>query len=166
MTNKHSQVMSLVFSNPWYVILSGTVFSSMLILLVYVRGFLFFEPFLVFSVPQDMIPNFISIFAVSLLTSIVTSISVFQIRMAKTNSKGVGAGLFSSVIGAGSGICTSCSTIGFSIISSFGIVGATTVSFLNEYELPIRIGAITVLGITYFSIIKKLTTSCKIFRNN
>lgn len=167
MTNKHEQVLRLVFSNPWYLILSGAIFASMLILLFSVRGFLFFEPFLVFSIPQDMIPSFISILAVSLLTGVVTAISVFQIRMIKSNSRKVGAGLFSSIVGAGSGICTSCSTVGFSIVSSFGIVGTTAISFLNEYELPIRAGAIAILGMTYFSMIKKLTTQCKIPpRNN
>lgn len=160
--NKHTQVIRLVFSNVSYLVLSGIIFVSMFVLLLYARGFLFFEPFLIFDIPDDMMPSFISIFVVSLLTSIVTGISIFQIRMIKTNSKKIGAGIFSSVLGAGSGICTSCSTVGFSIASSFGIAGTTAISFLNDYEIPIRIAAIVVLGITYFSMIKRITTECKI----
>lgn len=59
--------------------------------------------------------------------------------MIKTSSKKAGAGIFGSVLGAGSGICTRCSTVGFPIASSFGI-----------------------LGITYFSMINKITSGCKI----
>lgn len=164
--NKHTQVIRLVFSNVFYLALSGIIFTSMLVLLLYAQGFLFFEPFWIFSFTEDMIPSFISILVVSLLTGIVTTISVFQIRMIKTNSKKVGVGIFSSVLGAGSGICTSCSTVGFSIASSFGIAGATALSFLSDYEIPIRIAAIGILGITYFSMINKITTGCKITSKN
>lgn len=160
--NKHTQVIRLVFSDISYLVLSGIIFTSMLVLLLYSGGFLFFEPFWIFSIPDGMMPSFISIFVVSLLTSIVTSISVFQIKMIKKSSKKDGVGIISSALGAGSGICTSCSSVGFSIVSLFGIAGTTTMSFLNEYEIPIRIAAIGILGITYLSMIKKITSGCKI----
>ncbi|MBS3926293.1 MAG: hypothetical protein KGZ34_06360 [Nitrosarchaeum sp.] len=164
--NKHIQVIRLVFSNIFYLVLSGIIFTSMLILLLYAQGLLFFEPYFIFNITEDVIPSFISILAVSLLTSIVTAISVFQIRMIKTSSKKVGAGIFGSVLSAGSGICTSCSTVGFSIASSFGIAGSTAISFLYDYEIPIRLVAIGILSITYFSMVRKITSGCKIMPKN
>ena len=164
--SKHIQVIRLVFSNIYFLVLSGIIFVSMFVLLLYVQGLLFFEPYFIFNVTADVIPSFISILVVSLLTSIVTSISIFQISMIKTSSKKAGAGIIGSALSAGSGICTSCSTVGFSIASSFGIAGATTVSFLNDYEIPIRIAAIGILAITYFSMINKITTGCKISPKN
>ncbi|PJB98051.1 MAG: hypothetical protein CO079_04140 [Nitrosopumilales archaeon CG_4_9_14_0_8_um_filter_34_10] len=164
--SKHIQVIRLVFSNIYFLVLSGIIFVSMFVLLLYVQGLLFFEPYFIFNVTEDVISSFISILVVSLLTSIVTAISIFQISMIKTSSKKAGAGIVGSALSAGSGICTSCSTVGFSIASSFGIAGATAVSFLNDYEIPIRIAAIGILVITYFSMINKITTGCKISPKN
>jgi len=64
-------------------------------------------------------------------------------------------------IGAAAGAC-SCGPIGFAVISTFGSVGATATAFLTNYEIPIRIVAIAILAITYFTTIKSLKVECKI----
>ena len=82
--------------------------------------------------------------------------------MLKANSKKTGTGVIGSIIGIGAGVCTSCGPIGFSIITTFGVAGATTLSFLYEYEIPIRLAAIAILVATYFMLIKGITKDCKI----
>ena len=65
--------------------------------------------------------------------------------------------IFGTFIGSAAGAC-SCGPIGFAVISTFGTVGATTTAFLTNYEIPIRIVAIVILIITYFTTIKSLKT--------
>ena len=69
--------------------------------------------------------------------------------------------IFGTFVGSAAGAC-SCGPIGFAVSSTFGSVGATTTAFLTNYELPIRIIAITILVITYFTTIKSLKTECKV----
>ena len=70
-------------------------------------------------------------------------------------------GIFGSIVGSVAGAC-SCGPIGFAVISTFGSVGATATAFLTNYETPLRIIAIVVLLITYFTTIKSLKTECRI----
>ncbi len=69
--------------------------------------------------------------------------------------------IFGSVVGSVAGAC-SCGPIGFAIISTFGSVGATATAFLTNYETPLRIIAIAILIITFFTTIKSLKIECKI----
>ena len=130
------------------------------------RDFLFFEPFFVFQLPVDWILSFVLIIIVSVLIALVTGIAVFQMRTIKANSKNTGTGMVGSIIGVGAGICTSCGQIGFTLVSTFGVIGATSLSFLTEYEIPIRLFAIAILSGTYFVMIKGMTKQCKINLNN
>ncbi|MEK6865628.1 MAG: hypothetical protein AABX06_04060, partial [Thermoproteota archaeon] len=77
-------------------------------------------------------------------------------------SKGKMSGsVFSSFIGSVAGAC-SCGPIGFAVVSTFGSVGATTLAFLTNFELPIRIGAIALLAFTYYATVKSLKIECKV----
>jgi hypothetical protein len=69
--------------------------------------------------------------------------------------------IFGSIVGSVAGAC-SCGPIGFAVISTFGSVGATATTFLTNYETPLRIIAIIILLITYFTTIKSLKTECRI----
>ncbi|MBT8252246.1 MAG: hypothetical protein KJO99_05385 [Nitrosopumilus sp.] len=130
--------------------------------MLYTREFLFFEPFFVFQLPMDWIPSFILIIIVSGLVALVTSLAVYQMRTIKANSSKTGTGVVGSIIGVGAGVCTSCGQIGFAIISTFGVAGATSLSFLTVYEIPIRLLAIGILVVTYFYMIRGLTAECKV----
>lgn len=143
-------------------IISCSLFGVLLMFLSYAREFLFFEPYFVFYVTSYDIPSFVLIIITSGLIALVTSIAVFQIRIMKTNSKKTGTGVIGSVIGMGAGICTSCGQIGFTIISTFGVAGATSLSFLTEYEIPLRLVAIAILSGTYFLMIKGMARECRI----
>ena len=75
--------------------------------------------------------------------------------------KKMSGGIFGSIIGAAAGIC-SCGPIGFAVISTFGAVGGTAAAFLTNYEIPIRLVAIGILALTYYTTTRSLAVECKI----
>ncbi len=82
-------------------------------------------------------------------------------HLEKVQKKKMGGGIFGSIIGAAAGAC-SCGPIGFAVISTFGAVGGVATAFLSNYEIPIRIAAIAILGITYYTTTRSLSVECKI----
>lgn len=158
----HKQALKLVYSSVSYWIISGAVFACLLIVLLAAREFLFFEPFLIFHLPTEWIPHFVLIIAVAGLIGLVTSLAIYQIRIIKQNARKTGAGIVGSIIGIGAGVCTSCGPVGFSVITTFGVAGVTTLSFLYDYEIPIRLVAIGILVGTYFLMIRGISKECKI----
>ncbi|RDJ31187.1 MAG: hypothetical protein DWQ18_03585 [Crenarchaeota archaeon] len=158
----HKEALKLVYSGTTYWIISGIIFVCLLLFLLSAREFLFFEPFWAFHIPSDWIPQFVLILVVAGLISLVSSLAVYQIRMLKANSKKTGTGVIGSLIGIGAGVCTSCGPIGFSIITTFGVAAASTLSFLYEYEIPIRLVAIAILIATYFMMIRGISKECKV----
>jgi len=158
----HKQSLKLVYSNMSSWIISGSLFSVLLIFLLSAKEFLFFEPYFVFHITSDDVPSFVLIIITSVLIALVTSLAVFQIRVIKSHSKKTGTGVIGSVIGMGAGVCTSCGQIGFTIISTFGVAGATSLSFLTEYEIPLRIAAIAILSGTYFLMVRGMAKECSI----
>ena len=87
--------------------------------------------------------------------------NIYRISILKNSKKKIGGSILGSFIGAAAGAC-SCGPIGFALISTFGSVGATSLGFLTSYEIPIRIAAIGVLVITYFTTVKSLKIECQI----
>ncbi len=162
----HKEALKFVFSNPLYIVISVSIFAFMLVLLLHFQEYLFFEPYLVFHIPQGMFPNFISIIVVSGLIGLVLSLTIFQIYTQKTSTKKTSTGLVGSFIGAGAGVCTSCGSLALPIISVLGVAGASSLSFLTVYEFPIRLGAIAILIGSYFFIIRSITKVCKVPFNN
>ena len=80
---------------------------------------------------------------------------------AEREEKKISGGVFGSLIGAAAGAC-SCGPIGFAVISTFGAVGGTATAFLTNYEIPIRLVAIAILGLTYYTTTRSLAVECKI----
>jgi len=156
-----AKILKLVFSNFSYIFLAVIIFVTMLIPLLIISEFIFVEPFLIFYVPYDRALSFILIITVSALAGLVLSMNVFRIKTLRLKAKKMSGGVFGSVIGASAGAC-SCGPIGFAVISTFGSIGGTATAFLANYEIPLRLVAIGILLITYFSTVKSLSTECKI----
>lgn len=150
----------LVFSNASYVVLFSVFFVGLFLPLVIVTEFLFFEPYLVFYVPGYEIENFISIIIISTLTGLVLSMSVYRIRFLHSSTKKLRSGLLGSIIGAGSGAC--CGGIGVALISIFGAAGGVATSVLTNFEIPLRVISIGILGFTYYMIVRDLNRECKV----
>lgn len=123
--------------------------------------YIFLEPYVVSHIPSGTELGFVLIVIISALSALVLPMNIFRINILKSSKQKMGGGVFGSIIGAAAGAC-SCGPIGFAVISTFGSVGATATAFLTNYEIPIRIVAIAILAITYFTTVKSLKVECKI----
>ena len=133
----------------------------MLLGLLLLSEYIFIDPFITGHIPQGTELGFVLILILSSLSALVLPMNVYRIKILKNSKKKIGGSVFGSFIGAAAGAC-SCGPIGFAIISTFGSVGATSLGFLTSYEIPIRIIAIILLAITYYTTIKSLKLECKI----
>lgn len=154
-----------MFSNPKYLILSITIFSTMLVGLLILSEYIFLEPYVVSHIPSGTEFGFVLIVTISALSALVLPMNIFRINILKKSKQKMGGGVFGSIIGAAAGAC-SCGPIGFAVISTFGSVGATATAFLTNYEIPIRIIAIGILAITYFTTVRSLKIECKFDPNS
>lgn len=132
----------------------------MLVGLLILSEYIFLEPYVVSHIPSGTEFGFVLIVAISALSALVLPMNIFRINILKKSKQKMGGGIFGSIIGAAAGAC-SCGPIGFAVISTFGSVGATATAFLTNYEIPIRIIAIGILAITYFTTVQSLKIECK-----
>ena len=155
------EIFKVIFSNFKFLALSLIIFSSMMVLLLFISEFIFFEPYFVTHIPSGSELGFILIIILSVLSALVIPMNLFRITNLKNSKQKMSGSIFGSIIGSAAGAC-SCGPIGFAVISTFGSVGATATTFLTNYEIPIRVVAIAILVITYFTTIKSLKTECKV----
>ena len=159
----YKEAFKMVFSYKKYLGLSITVFAGLLISLSIVSQFIFLSPIFVFHVPTNSILDFVLIFIIASLSGIVTSLSVYRIRMLGNKIRKSGTGFFGSIIGAGAGAC-GCGSFGFAAVSIFGTIGGTATSFLANYEMPLRVISIAILCYAYYASVKSITSQCKILK--
>lgn len=155
------QTIKLVYSNFKYVVLASIIFVSMLLGLLIMSEYIFLEPYVVAHLPSGSELGLVLIVILSALSALIIPMNVFRINILKSSKQKMGGGIFGSFIGAAAGAC-SCGPIGFAVISTFGSVGATATAFLTNYEIPIRIIAIAILAVTYFTTVKSLKVECKL----
>ena len=155
------EIFKVIFSNFKFLVLSVIIFSSMMVLLLIVSEFIFLEPYFVTHIPSGSELGFILIITLSALSALVIPMNLFRITNLKNSKQKMSGSIFGSIVGSAAGAC-SCGPIGFAVISTFGSVGATATAFLTNYEIPIRVVAIAILLITYFTTIKSLKTECKV----
>lgn len=153
--------LKFVFSNPKYIVLALVIFTSMLIGLLILSEYIFLEPYVVSHIPSGTELGFVLIVMISALSALVLPMNIFRIIMLQKSKQKMGGSILGSIVGAAAGAC-SCGPIGFAVISTFGSVGATATAFLTNYEIPIRIVAIGILTVTYFTTVKSLKTECKL----
>ncbi|QUC63861.1 hypothetical protein NsoK4_05165 [Nitrosopumilus sp. K4] len=156
-----TNTLNLVFSNLRYVVLASLIFISMLMGLLIISEYIFLEPYVVSHIPKGTELGFTLIVILSGLSALVIPMNVYRINILKSSKKKMGGSVFGSFIGAAAGAC-SCGPIGFAIISTFGTIGATASAFLTNFEIPIRIAAIILLLITYFTTLRSLKIECKV----
>jgi len=133
----------------------------MLFILLFISEFIFLEPYFVTHIPSGSEFSFILIIILSGLSALVIPMNLFRIINLKNSKQKMSGSIFGTIVGSAAGAC-SCGPIGFAVISTFGSVGATATAFLTNYEIPIRIIAIGILVITYFTTIKSLKSECEV----
>ena len=133
----------------------------MLVGLLILSEYVFLDPYVAGHIPEGTEFGFLLIIVLSGLSALVLPMNIYRINILKNSTGKIGGSVFGSFIGAAAGAC-SCGPIGFAIISTFGSVGATSMAFLTNYEIPIRLAAIGLLAITYYTTIKSLRVECKL----
>ena len=150
----------IIYSNPLYILILIGIFFLLFIPLITISEFLFFEPFLVFSIYPETTLSFSLIVTLSLFSAFAVSMNIYRVKLIKETKK-IGSSIIGTIIGASAGAC-SCGPIAFSIITTFGTAGSITSSFLTVYEVPIRLTSIGVLVIVIFVTTKSLSRECKV----
>ena len=133
----------------------------MLIGLLVISEYVFLDPYIIGHIPQGTELGLVLIVILSILSALVIPMNIYRINILKKSRGKMSGSVFSSFIGSVAGAC-SCGPIGFAVISTFGSVGATALSFLTNFELPIRVGAIGLLVFTYYTTVKSLKIECSI----
>ena len=150
----------IIYSNPSYILISIGIFFLLFIPLIIISEFLFFEPFLVFSIYPETTLSFSLIVILSLFSAFAVSMNIYRVKLIKETKK-IGSSIIGTIIGASAGAC-SCGPIAFSVIATFGTAGSIASSFLTVYEVPIRLTSIGILVIVIFVTTKSLSRECKV----
>ena len=150
----------IIYSNPSYILILIGIFFLLFIPLIVISEFLFFEPFLVFSIYPETTLSFSLIVTLSLFSAFAVSMNIYRVKLIKETKK-IGSSIIGTIIGASAGAC-SCGPIAFSIITTFGTAGSIASSFLTVYEVPIRLTSIGILVIVIFVTTKSLSRECKV----
>jgi len=150
----------IIYSNPSYILILIGIFFLLFIPLIVISEFLFFEPFLVFSIYPETTLSFSLIVTLSLFSAFAVSMNIYRVKLIKETKK-IGSSIIGTIIGASAGAC-SCGPIAFSIITTFGTAGSIASSFLTVYEVPIRLTSIGILVIVIFVTTKSLSHECKV----
>ena len=154
-------MLTTIFSKFNYMALAVIISMSIFIPLSIISEYIFFEPYFIIHIPTDRLIGFVLIIGVSVMSGLVVSMNVYRIKALQNNMKKMGGGFLGLTIGASAGAC-SCGPIGFAVISTFGTVGSIATSFLTNYEIPLRLAALAVLGYTYYTTTKAISYECKI----
>ena len=150
----------IIYSNPSYILFLIGIFFLLFIPLITISEFLFFEPFLVFSIYPETTLSFFLIVTLSIFSAFAVSMNIYRAKLIKETKK-IGSSIIGTIIGASAGAC-SCGPIAFSIIATFGTAGSIASSFLTVYEIPIRLTSIGILVIVIFVTTKSLSHECKV----
>ena len=149
-----------VYSNYTYILIAIGIFFLLFFPLITISEFLFFEPFIAFSIYPETILSFLLIVILSFFSALAVSMNIYRVKLIKKTKK-ISSSIIGTIIGASAGAC-SCGPIAFSIITTFGTAGSIASSFLSIYEIPIRLTSIGILGIVIFVTTKSLSRECKI----
>jgi hypothetical protein len=150
---------TIIYSNPSNILIAVGIFFLLFIPLITISEFLFFEPFVVFSLYPETTLSFSLIVVLSFLSSMAVSMNIYRVKLIKETRK-MSSSIIGTIIGASAGAC-SCGPIAFSIITTFGTTGSIVSSFLTIYEIPIRLASIIILGTVIFVTSKSLSYECK-----
>ncbi|MGA7010307.1 MAG: hypothetical protein WB612_11295 [Nitrososphaeraceae archaeon] len=122
---------------------------------------IFFSPIVIFYLPADAVIGFILSTLTSILLGIIVSMNIYVLKHSKLKMNL--ASFFSgSTVSVLSSTCASCSSLGFLLVSTFGGAGIAASTFLSNYQTPLRVLSIVLLIWALYSIINKLSQTCKI----
>ena len=126
-----------------------------------ISEYIFLEPYFVGHIPSGTEFGLVLIIVLAGLSGLVIPMNIYRINILKTSKKKMSGGVLSSILGSAAGAC-GCGPVGFALFSTFGSLGASASAFLTNYEIPIRLAAIGLLAVTYFTTVRSLKVECKL----
>jgi len=154
------KALKLVFSNKKYIVLSVLIFVGMFVPLMIFLQYIFYEPYLVFSVSGSDLFNFFLVVIISALTALVLSMGIYRMRLLQTRARNMRAGIMGSFIGVSAGTL-GCLSMSLALVPVL-VPLATTIAIIEDYAIPLRLISIAVLGFTYYITARGITSECKI----
>jgi hypothetical protein len=161
----YEQAIKLVFSNLKYLVFSIGIFVGMLVLLSVFSGYIFFEPFWIFSISDTDVFNFLLLISISTLTALTIPMGIYRVKILRSSSKKMSPGFVGSIIGASAGAC-GCLSMNVAVLSIFGTLGSTFLSFSTAYAIHLRLISIAILAVTYYITVRGITLECKISKDH
>ena len=151
----------IVFSRLLYLSIAAITAAIFWTVFSIFDQLLFFSPIVIFYLPDDAVIGFILSTLTSILLGIIVSMNIYVLKHSKLKMNL--ASFFSgSTVSVLSSTCASCSSLGFLLVSTFGGAGIAASTFLSNYQTPLRVLSIVLLLWALYSIINKLSQTCKI----
>ncbi len=151
----------IVFSRWFYLSIAAITAAIFWTVFSIFDQLLFFSPIVIFYLPDDAVIGFILSTLISILLGIIVSMNLYILKHSKLKMNL--ASFFSgSTVSVLSSTCASCSSLGFLLVSTFGGAGIAASTFLSNYQTPLRVLSIVLLIWALYSIINKLSQTCKI----
>ena len=156
--SKYSLAVKMVFSGKIYLLIAVSVAVSFWIVFNTFDQLLFFSPSVVFYMRDGAWPGFMLSTAAATLTGTVVSMNIYALR--HSISKSLGSLFSGSSVGVATSVCASCSSLAFFLATSLGTTGLAISTFLSNYQIHLRLLSVIILIWAYYSVHKKITTSC------
>ncbi len=156
--SKYSLGAKMVFSSKVYVLIATSVAIPFWIVFNVFDQLLFFSPSIIFYMRDGAWPGFLLSTAAATLTGIVVSMNIYALR--HSISKSLGSLFSGSSVGVATSACASCSSIALFLATSLGTAGLAISTFLSNYQIHLRLLSVVILIWAYYSVHKKITTSC------
>lgn len=158
--SKYSLAVKMVFSGKIYVLIAASVAVSFWIVFNTFDQLLFFSPSVVFYMRDGAWLDFMLSTVAAMLIGIVASMNIYALR--HSISKSLGSLFSGSSVGVSTSVCASCSSLALVLTTSLGTAGLTISTFLSNYQIHLHLLSVVILILAYYSVHKKITTSCSI----
>ena len=156
--SKYLLAIKMVFSGKIYLPIAVSVAVSFWIVFNTFDQLLFFSPSVVFYMRDGAWPGFLLSTMAATLTGIVVSMNIYALK--HSISKSLGSLFSGSSVGVATSVCASCSSLAFFLATSLGTTGLAISTFLSNYQIHLRLISVVILIWAYYSVHKKITTSC------
>ncbi|MEO9294754.1 MAG: hypothetical protein ABI347_04050 [Nitrososphaera sp.] len=149
---------TFVFADLSYVALAVAIAAGFWVLFAILDQLMFLSPVFAFYIPSDAYAGLALSTVTAALLGVVIAMNVHVFRHSTVK---IGSSIFSSsALSVLPSACAGCTSAGFFLASAFGVAGATAASALAEYQLPMRLAGLALVGWAYYSVNKRVMQAC------
>lgn len=136
------------------------MFAAVLVPLLALSGYVFFEPYVVGHVPPGSEAGLALLVALAAASGLALTMAAYRMRMGG-GRRGASGGAVGSAVGAAAGAC-GCGPVGLAAFTAFGGAGAAAAAFVTNYEEPIRLAAVAALAASYWASSRSVSAGCRL----